>query len=157
MRVLLGLEMYLRVVQVEERRLVHWGKSWEIWREQRDLWMNWSIPAPLSSNNSLNIKTIRDILYMHLNVCLHLFCNFCFVTNSHLMSAVVSLDRTLHIGLCDVPGHPLHRQSQRPDRHCCQGSCWDQVGGARHSRGENTSLFKFYRMFLFPLLTFFGC
>lgn len=62
----LGLEMYLRVVQVEERRLVLWGRSWEIWSKPRDLWMKWFTPAPHSSRNLLNIRTIRNILHTHL-------------------------------------------------------------------------------------------
>lgn len=47
---------------------------------------------------------------------------FCSGIKSHLLCAVVTLDRTLHIGLRNVPGHPLHRQSPGPDSHCCQGS-----------------------------------
>lgn len=41
----------------------------------------------------------------------------------HLISVAVTLDSTLYVGLCDISGHPLHRQSQRPDSHCCQGPC----------------------------------
>ena len=90
----------------------------------------------------------------HASLCLttfppQLFC--CLVThaNIYLISvAVVFLDTALHAGLCDVPRHPLHQQSPRPDSHCRQGPCRDQAGGARYNRGERTSRFELYSVFL---------
>lgn len=145
--VLAGLEMGLRVVQVEERRPAPWGKSLETWRRQSDLWMNWSTPAPHSSNSSLNIKTVRDILYMQLCVYLHSFlivlCVWLsvFLQISASVLLLLPLDPALYVRLRDIPRHPIHRQSPRPDSHCYQGPCWDQAGGARHSRGESTTCF----------------
>lgn len=37
-------------------------------------------------------------------------------------AAVITLDHTLYVGLCDISGHPLHRNSPRPDGHRRQGS-----------------------------------
>lgn len=47
----------------------------------------------------------------------------CVQSDKHRRVTVVGLDSTQHIGLRDVPGHPLHRQSPGPDGHRCQGSC----------------------------------
>lgn len=50
--------------------------------------------------------------------------------------AVLTLDPTLHAGLRDVSGHPLHWQSPGSDSHCCQGSSRHKTGGSRHRGGE---------------------
>ena len=46
----------------------------------------------------------------------------CTCKKIHFISAL-TLDPTPYAGLCDVSGHPLHRQPQRPDSHRCQGPC----------------------------------
>lgn len=63
-------------------------------------------------------------------VCLSVFSSdsplcliICIPANIHLVSAVVTLDHTFYIGLCDIPRHPIHWHSPRPDSHCCQGPC----------------------------------
>lgn len=40
-------------------------------------------------------------------------------THVYLNSTVVTPNLMIHIGLCDVSRHPLHRQPSRPDSHCC--------------------------------------
>ncbi len=38
-----------------------------------------------------------------------------------MSAAVLTLDPAMYVGLCDVSGHPLHRQSARPDSHRREG------------------------------------
>lgn len=58
------------------------------------------------------------------------------ITPSSYLAPVLTLNPAPHAGLCDVSGHPLHRQPAGPNGHRCQGPGRHQAGGSRHSRGE---------------------
>lgn len=137
-----GWEMYLKEVQVEDRRPLPSGRSWETWSERRNPWMSWSSPVQLSWDSWLKTKTVKDILYTRLRHRTHIcrYSGFGHITNIlTATTAVTILDPELHAGIRDVPGHPLHRQPQRSDCHRCQSPCRDQAGGSRDGRGKSSS------------------